>query len=212
MKTIINVMCFCVFLFVSCNSSLDVKETKLLNTPVDKVNLTVENESFVVDFRFDNFCKQNYFDEEILPNVFAELKTRDDLINYYKTLLPGFLPGYSSVWPDKGEYRFVNVEYMLSQECFSNKCDSKIRKEVLLLVVDYQKSKFQEYTHPWCTQKSGVFLMAVILAKENAFPKFIDSSTLQKALLSLSSEEFITKEFSDLMIECSENFLTYTKN
>ena len=210
MKTIINVMCFCVFLFVSCNSSLDVKETKLLNTPVDKVNFTIENYSFEIDFRFDDDCSQNFSNWDLSERL-DQIKTRDDLFNIYKNSKSPYQHGASSS-VSSNESFFSMIEFKLSQECFSNKCNSDFRKEILNFAIIFQKEKFSEYNSVYCAQKSGVFLMAVILAKENAFPKFIDSSTLQKALLSLSSEELITKEFSDLMIECSENFLTYTKN
>ena len=95
---------------------------------------------------------------------------------------------------------------MLAQECFSDRCDSKTRKEVLQLAANFQKGKYAEYT---CAQKSGVFLMAVILAKEwELSSKFIDAATLQQALLILNREKPVEKDFSNLIVECSENFLT----
>jgi len=64
---------------------------------------------------------------------------------------------------------------------------------------------------PSCARKSGVFLMAVILVKErNNSSEFIDAKTLQHALLCLSSDDYITKDFSDLIVEISEKFLLQT--
>lgn len=205
MKTY-RIITILILLMASCHSSNE-EDAILLNTPIETVNLNVANETFTVDFRFDVVCKQ-YMDQDILPSVFAELKTRNDLINYYKTLKPGFLPGYSSLWPDNGEYLFVKIEYMLAQECFNDRCDSNTRKEILQLVSDFQKSKYEEYRCPCCAQKTGVFLMAVILAKErNSSIKIIDAPTLQKALLYLNNEEYVSEDFSNLIVECSKKFL-----
>ena len=209
MKILILIASF-MFLMASCNSS-DEERTTLLNTPTGNVKLTLPNEEFTVDFTFGASCIA-YTNGEILKDVFSELKTRDDLIDYYKTLRPAFLPIYSSMWPDNREYIFVRIEYTLAQECFSDRCSSNIRKEILQLVTNYQKDKYQEYTHPACTQKSGVFLMAVILAKErNSTVKIIDTVTLQQALLCLNSENSVNEDFSRLIIECSEAFLTNSK-
>ena len=199
------------FLVSSCHSSEE--ETTLLNTPTNEVTLTVANETFTVDFRFDIICNRlEIF--EVLPDEFAKLKTRDELINYYKTLLPGFLPSYFSMWPDPRECVHARVEYMLAQECFSDRCDSKTRKEILRLVVDKQKVKWSDYEldryiHPSCAQKTGVFLMAVILVKErNSSSKYIDTKTLQQALLCLGNGAYVSEDFSKLIIESSERFLS----
>jgi len=200
-------------LLASCHSSIDTG-TSLSNKPINEVELKTSNETFKVDFGFNDYCKQTFMDLDILSSLFAELKTRDDLINYYKTLLPGFLPGYSNLQPqDSREYLFVKIEYMLAQECFSDNCDSKTRKEVLQLVSNFQKAKYGEYINPICAQKSGVFLMAVILVKERAKSiKFINTATLQQALLCLNSEEGVSEDFSNLITACSEKFLADNKN
>ena len=229
MKTLAIIGCF-MLLMASCQPSkleessndeetilintAEEEETTLLNVPVDKVNLTVGNETFTVDFRIDDFCQWYYFyymDYEkikIEPPKLAELKTRDDLINLYKTFKPFFQPGYSSMM-DWVEMFFVRVEYILAQECFSDLCDSKTRKEVLQLASNFQRGKYNgEYTLPWCTQKTGVFLMAVILVKEREVSaKYIDAVTLQQALLCLNSDNFESEEFSNLITERSEKFL-----
>ena len=214
MKTLIFRCTLIVLLITSACTSLE-EETTLLNIPTNEARLTVANEIYTVDFRFDIICNQlKIF--EVLPDEFAKLKTRDELINYYKTLMPGFLPSYSSMWPDNKERIFARVEYMLAQECFSEQCDSRTRKEVLQLAANYQKAKWSDYEldryiNPYCAQKTGIFLMAVILVKErNSSSEFIDEKTLQQALLCLNSDDYISKDFSDLIIESSEKFLSQT--
>jgi hypothetical protein len=202
MKTLIIISSF-VFLLVSCQSSDDNAKT-LLN----KIELTISNETFTVDFGYDGRIKE-YMDMNILQDEIAKLKTREDLINRYKSLRPGFLPGYSSMWPDTGEFLFVKIEYMLAQECFSDRCDSKTRKEILRLVANFQKNKYKEYTMPFCTRRTGVFLMAVILVRERAASaKHIDAQILQQALSCLNNEMLITEDFSNSVVKSAENFLT----
>ena len=197
----------------SCHSFSE--EEALLNVPIGEEIITVAGETFKVDFRLDDVCKElGIF--EVLPDDFSKLKTKYDMINYYKTLIPAFLPSYSSMRPDNHECVFARVEYILAQECFSDRCDNKTRKEVLQLAVNFHKRKNDDmnnrYSSPQCTLKTGVFLMAVILAKEiKSSAKFIDSATLQQALLFLNNDVFVSEVFSNLMIECSEKFLNNNK-
>jgi len=222
-KTLIIISSF-MLLLTSCQTSnkeiieppVEENETPLLLEPTGEVNITIENETFMVDFRFDFICEQlRIF--EVLTDEFAKLKTRNDLINSYTTLRPVFLPSFSSLWPDNGERIFARVEYMLAQECFSNYCDSKTRKEILMLVVEKQREKWSDYERdryisPFCTQKTGVFLMSVILVKEwEQTIKFIDRATLQQALLCLNNADSIREDFSNLIVECSEKFLANSK-
>jgi len=195
---------------VSCHSSID-DSPLLLNKPVEEVKLTVSEETFTVDFSFDSNIKER-LEANVFPETFAKLKTRNDLINYYKTLTPLFQKSYSSMI-DNNENVFVKVEYMLAQECFDDRCDSKTRKDILSLAATYQKDKYELYTFPSSTQRTGVFLMAVILVKErNRSINFIDASTLQQALVCLNNNNFVNEYFSDLIIESSEKFLTDNKN
>ncbi|MDR1200797.1 MAG: hypothetical protein LBL58_04070 [Tannerellaceae bacterium] len=214
MKSIIIFTCMLMALTASCHSSDESssseEEAALLNNPTDNVTVECSAETFTFGFTFDTYCelKINF---DVLPGIFAELKTRTDLINHYKTLKSGFLPSYSSM-VDTWESVWVKTEYMLAQECFSDQCGSAIRREVLQLAANHQKSKYKEYTAPWCTQKSGIFLMAVILAKERkSSAEIIDSATLQQALLCFSEDVFISEDYSNLIIEYSEKFLTDSK-
>jgi hypothetical protein len=214
MKTL-KIICSLMLLMSSCHSSSDETIT-LLNKPIEKVTISVSNETFTVDFKINASCKQDYMDQDILTSVFAKLKTRNDLLSFYRTLKPNFSPGYSSLRPDNGEYQFVMSEYMLAQECFSDDCNTNFRCDVLQLAINYQKQKYNEERGicPFCARKTGVFLMAVILVKEwNSSSQFIDAITLQHALLCLSDEEtFVCEDFSNLIIDCSEVFLTKNNN
>ena len=195
MKPLLPVFSLILFL-ISCHSS--------------DSDVTVSDEKFTIDFNSDAACIQNV-NYNALSDDFAKLKTRDDLIVFYSSLTSRYQSGYSSI-SDINESVFVRVEYMLAQECFSESCDSKFRTEVLELAANHQKTKYGEYIHPLCAQKSGVFLMAIILVKERkGSEKFIDAKTLQKALLCLDRDEFISEDFSNTIIKCSERFLATIK-
>lgn len=101
---------------------------------------------------------------------------------------------------------------MLAQECFNDHCDSKVREKVLQLAISFQKDKYEEYTRPTRTQRTGVFLMAVILVKERIHSaKFIEAAILQEALLCLNIDKRISEDFSKSIIESSEKFLIDSK-
>ena len=209
MKSLILIFSLMLFL-ISCHSSDSDKTTFLLDTPTGEVDVTVSDKKFTIDFNRDAACTQNV-NYDVWPDEFAKLKTRDDLIAFYRSLTSRYQPGYSSM-SDNNESVFARSEYMLAQECFSDNCDSKFRTEVLQLAANHQKTKYGEYISLSCAQKSGVFLMAVILVKErNSSEEFIDTETLQKALLCLSSDEFVDENFSNTIIECSKRFLATNK-
>jgi len=208
MKSIVYMFSL-MMLMASCNSSNE--DTTFINAPIEEVKLIVQNETFTVDFRFDFVCNELAI-FEALSDEFAKLKTKDDLINFYKNCKPIYLPSYSSMWPDNGERIFARVEYMLAQECFSDRCDSETRKKILQLAANHQKAKYAEHIRPSCAKKTGIFLMAVILAKErNGSTKHIDAETLQQALLFLNNDAYVSEDFSNLIIQCSEKFLTNGK-
>jgi len=214
MKAQIIVVFFMLFMW-SCSSSID--GTMLLNAPTEEVKLTVENETFIVDFRFDVGCKQNMSNWD-LPEAYAKLKTRNDLLNFYKTCKVPIERGPYHI-PTSFGAMFPIIEYRLAQECFSDKYNSEFRKEVLQLAVNMHTRELDTdpmnsfYTIESCAKKSGVFLMAVILAKERKHTtNLIDRATLQQALLFLSNDEFVSEDFHKFIIECSEKFLTNSKN
>ena len=150
------------------------------------------------------------------------------LIDRYKRFMclsPGYM-NQAKICEDQ----VLQMKYFLAQECFSNSCNSNTRKEILQLVIDKQLYKYEYYHdnlsdyygvyYPFAIN-TGIFLMAVILVKEwEHSSKFIDSETLQQALLFLSIydreddfKDFIRyrNDFSNLIIEYSENFLTNNK-
>ena len=201
MKTLIIISSF-LLLMASCHSLIE--EESPLN---EKVKLTVSNEEFTVDFTRST-CVHSFYNEGKSNSI----KTRDSLINRYKNIR-GFSPGFSEVSMVQ-ESIVVTLEYMLAQECFSDHCDSKTRKEILQLVVDKQKAKNDDerYVYLPCALRTGVFLMAVILVKERSHSaKHIDAATLQKALLCLNDDELVIADFSNIIIECSKKFLIDNK-
>ena len=215
------IIVFFILLIWSCNSSINetidkktalTDETStLLNAPIEEVKLTVLNETFTIDFRFNTSCELNMSNWD-LSEPFAKIKTRDDLLNYYETSHAPIQIGYSSLMTNH-ESVFAMLEYKLAQECFSDNCDSEFRKKVLQLATNFQKQKYLEYSVVSCAKKSGVFLMAVILVKEIEHTiKFINGATLQEALLCLNKDNYVSEDFSNFIIECSENFLTNSKN
>jgi len=202
-----------ILLLVSCHPEKGKELSSLLNVPTDTVELTTNGEKFTVDFTLGaSILQLKNHEFAFLKDEFEKLKTKEDLMNFYKVQRPIFLPGYSSRWPDQRECIFVKVEYMLAQECFGQRCDSKFRMEVLQLVVDHQKGKLDDiknrYSSPMGTLKTGVFLMGVILVKERkSSAKFIDAVNLQRALLYLSDDTYYCEDLNNLIIESSEKFL-----
>ena len=207
-----------ILFMTSCRHSdetIPEEEPTLLNEPTNEVTLTVGDKTFTVDFRINDWCMSS------MKHTFEpmeQLKTRDDLINLFKSISPHYMlnPGVVTDVNERQSYA-LQVEYMLARECFSDGCDSEIRRDILPFIVTNQKEKCRQleygvYVHSPCAQKCGIFLMAVILLKErNDSAKFIDDDTLQQALLCLNTDMYgVDKEFSDYIIECCERFLTYS--
>ena len=232
MKPFITI-CSLLLLMTSCHSSTEdplppkspieppVEEgTPLLFEPEDMVSITVGDEAFMVDFsRSDDiqyFYEQQYWElkeGEYVPWVFFPKTTREGYINFYKQM-----NGFFSATLETAKYSeidFVKAEYTLAQECFSDRCNTETRKEVLQLVIDKQRRKYENNVYYSYAIHSGVFLMAVILVKEYVLSaKYIDHETLQKALLFLNDFDYFTegpvnygKDFSELIVECARNFL-----
>jgi hypothetical protein len=192
------------FFITSCRhsseESLPEEESTLLNEPTDEVTATMGNKTFTVDFRINDECLA------LIPETMEQLKTRNDLIDLFKSVSPGYLMPDNYGWGVEQSYAF-RIEYMLAQECFSNDCTSEIRRDILQLMVANQKAGIRNY-HPYCARKSGIFLMAVILLKENISEKYIYDETLQQALSCLNTDtDGVSGEFSNLIIDCCEKFL-----
>jgi hypothetical protein len=196
--------------FISCQpSNADINiNPPLLSIPTGEVMLTTMlNENFTVNFtRGDTFLDSCYG----RFNEWVAIKNRTELINNYKNIYPAFQPMYSNV-SVMAENILVTYEYALAQECFSDDCSSKIRKEVLYKAIELQKSKRDEERCVTLSNglKTGMFLMAIILVKErDKSVKIIDTAALQRALLFWRSDEWDELlSFSALITEYSEKFL-----
>ena len=189
--------------------------TPLLLEPNEAVTITVADETFTVDFSVSEKHMQWMFLPQYDLNFLQ--KTREGYVAAYKEYT-----GFPSNATDAAHYRMamlMRLEHALAQECFSDQCTPEIRKEVMQKVVDIQKRKYDRSRYVELTYAihSGVFLMAVIMVKERAYSaQCIDSETLQKALLFLDDFDYITEEslmyygrdFSNLIVECAQNFLT----
>lgn len=210
MKTLIPIVSMIIFLS-ACKSHEHMDKTDLVYAPREEVTITTaSNKTLKVDFSQDEQMK-GCINSEIGQNKIDPIKTREELINYYKALSPYFQPGYSSM-SDNNHYIFAKVEYLLAQECFQDDCSSQTRKEVLKTAVDKQKHKFAEYTAPSFTRRTGIFLIAVILVKEedDSFVQSLSSNNeLQKALLCLNHNMWMNdEEFNNLMIQYAETYLS----
>ena len=225
------VICACLWWMASCHPTDNAEPpidppvveppievgTPLLFAPEEMVTITVADETFTVDFSISKEHLQWVFSNPIFRMEYLE-KTKEAYIKYYKkhnSFIPGF---YDQATSCDAEY--VRMEYTLAQECFSDLCDSETRKEILQSVVDKQRRKYETpYVYLSYSIHTGVFLMAVILVKERAHSvDFIDSETLQQALLFLNDFDYFTEDpmyygrnFSDLIVDCAQNFLTDNK-
>ena len=179
----------------------DEDGTLLLKTPEEKVTLKFSKGKFTVDFSIGSSLYVTPTSYEDAKNYY---ETRGDLINRYKAIRT-FYPAYDNMAFMTAMW-LISLEYMLAQECFSDRCTSEERKAVLQLVVEKQKKKYEGDSGVGSlgAGRSGVFLMAVILAKERGrSAKIIDSETLQHALWALTVYDYDR----NLILSCSEEFL-----
>jgi hypothetical protein len=211
MKTLIVIVCLIPFLSACSKSLEDTKGNILAHAPTGEVSVKITNTIIKVDFSLDENMR-GVISSEIGQDKIENIKTREKLISYYKTLPPYFQPGYSSM-SDNNHYVFSKAEYLLAQECFRDDCSSQARRDILETAVDKQKHKFGvPYTSPSFTRRTGTFLIAVILLKEgdNSFIQSLISNTdLQKSLLCLNHDMWMDdEEFNNMLIQYAEDFLT----
>lgn len=207
MKTFVLFVSVVSILF-SCKS---IQEGKVLtHSPNEEVSMVFSNTTIKVDFSLDEGMS-GVIASEIGQNKIVNIKTREELLNYYISLTASFQPGYSNLSNDN-EYVFSKVEYILAQECFQAGCDSDTRRNVLKAVVDKQKSKFGvANVTPSYTRRTGTFLIAVILlteADDSFIHSLIDNDNMKKALLCMNNNTWMEEEvFNDLLIQYAESFL-----
>jgi hypothetical protein len=120
-----------------------------------------------IDFGCDENMAEHIFDST--PLDIDTLHTRGELIRFYEENRPHFEHLWSSIsfGPLGGEYVFSKLEYRLAQECVQDNCSSQTRRKVLQIALDKQKYKDEDYLSAFKAQRTGLFLMSVILIKEN---------------------------------------------
>jgi hypothetical protein len=183
-------------------------EKTLSHTPDGEVYAKTANATVKIDFRGDEYMASHAVEYGHL--CIDTVYTRGELIRFYKARRPVFEYGYSSYFaPDDNDYVFPKLEYMLAQECFQDDCSSETRQVVLQLAVDKQKHKYDEYKVSSTAGQTGVFLMAVILIRENdvKFGTAVSNHADLQNALCLNRNIRTDKEFSDLIIQFAGDFL-----
>lgn len=194
----------------ACKSVEDTDGKPLTHSPQGEVAISISGQVIKVDFSLDLNMK-GVIKSEISQNKTANIKTRKELISYYKTLPPYFQPGYSSLRNDN-EYVFARVEYLLAQECFQDDCSSETRRDVLETVLDMQKHKYGvEYIAPFFARRTGIFLISTILIKEkdeSFIQSLIDNTELRKSLTCLNNDTWMDdEEYNNLFLQFAESYL-----
>jgi hypothetical protein len=216
MKAFISIGCSVFFMF-ACQSEADFisdtvpameSEMALSHAPAGKVHIATAKVE--IDFSCDEYMASHILSGYGQPAI-DSIYTRGGLIRFYEERRPGFEYQYSSYFNpnDDNDYVFPKLEYLLAQECLQDNCSSQTRKVVLRIAVDKQKHKYAEYKNSFTARQTGIFLMAVILVRENdaAFTSAVHKHTDFQNTLLLSMDIRVDKEFSDVMIRYAENFL-----
>jgi hypothetical protein len=180
---------------------------ELSHAPAGKVRMTTSNVE--IDFGYEGYIADRIL-SKIGQMALDTIYTRGRLIRFYETRRPVFRDFYSShIPPDDNDFLFSKLEYLLAQECFQANCSAQTRRTVLQIALDKQKNKYNPNEDSSVTRKTGLFLMAVILVRENN-PAFISAvrqdADLQNALL-LKPDMRADKELADTLIRYAENFL-----
>jgi hypothetical protein len=215
MKKIIFIGCILIF---ACQKN-DVNND-IVNIPSNEVGIELShapstdtcvkngNTIIRINFDYDDYIG-SYILSEFGNYPIKSIQTRGELIDFYKARQPSFEPAYSS-FIDVNNYVFAKCEYLLAQECFNNDCSSQTRKAVLQIVIDKQKRKYEEFNYSFAARRTGIFLIAVILVKENdtSFTSALANNDDLRNALSLNQNISIDIELSNLMIKFAENYLS----
>jgi hypothetical protein len=216
MKIFTAVCCSAVFMF-ACQSEMNFvsdtvpaieSEMALSHVPAGKIHIATANVE--IDFGCDEYMGSHIL-SEYGHTAIDTVYTRGGLIRFYEARYPGFEDSYSShlnPYSDN-DYVFPKLEYLLAQECLQDNCSSQTRKAVLRIAVDKQKHKYDAYKSSFTARQTGIFLMAVILVRENdaAFISAVHENTDFQNALFLKQDIRTDKEFSDTLIRYAENFL-----
>ena len=176
---------------------------KLSHNPTDIVHVKIADQTVKIDFSLDDIMREDifcvleyYFDngKSVEGDLFKKFSTIGKLADYYNRSQLFYEYGYSSLRrPSQfdGNIVYSKIEYALAQECFKDECSSMTRKAVLQMVLDKHEVKRIPYVISYSTIRTGLFLMAVILVKEEntAFLDTIRENLIYQKVLSMNLDE-----------------------
>ncbi|MDR1344228.1 MAG: hypothetical protein LBJ39_02630 [Tannerellaceae bacterium] len=206
--------CCMFFLISACDSDTGTfpidSEKELSHVPEGEILIVPAN--VVADFSGDELMAGNIHSEYGMAPI-DTVSTFGGLARLYESRRPTFEYFYSSYFStsDDNDYVFPKIEYMLAQECVQDDCSSDMRKAVLRIAVDKQKQKYEEARNSHTARRTGIFLMAVILAAENdaAFVAAVKKDADFRNALLLDTNIRADKEFGYAMIRYAGAFLYY---
>ena len=173
-----------------------------------RIKTSVKMEIHLRDFSI-NITERN-FEGDI-----HAVSTLGRLVYIYQKFQPYFVSYRLSESRDC-DYILPKLEYSLAQQCFQDSCSSITRKAVLHRAIDIQEFIFEDKVIIGNSHaiRSNIFLMAVILAKENdaAFMAAVsDNKDLQIVLRAMNapiSLLFPNRELSDYVKQFAIDFLS----
>ena len=221
MKNVLLTAGFC-FCLAACQSAMEIEDfpdfsvsetdalKELSHAPAGVEYVDANGRTLKIDFSYDEIIGPHIteYGERLADSV----HTLGQLIDVYTEQPPYFRYCYSShIDPyTDGDYVFPKLEYMLAQECFRNDCSSQTRKAILKLAVNKQPLKYGEYFCSHTAKQTGLFLMAVIMVKEQEQSFIISAGNdvdLQKVLC-LNSSIRVDDEFRDIVVALAKKLLS----
>jgi hypothetical protein len=207
-----------IFFMFACQSDPDLisesippmeNQLELSHAPSGKIHIA--DAKVEIDFGCDEYMASHIFSEYGLAAI-DKISLRGELIRFYERRNPVFEDMYSSFFDPLNDNNYVlaKLEYLLAQECVQDNCSSPTRRAILRIAVDKQKHKYGEHKLSYATRQTGIFLIAVILVRENDadFISAVHEHTdFQNALL-LNQYIRTDKEFADMLIRYAEQQLS----
>jgi len=207
-------------------------ERLLSHEPTRVVDVETKNQTVKIDFSLDenivwyiSYKGTHYYDcdskQLFKENLFDAYPTLGKLAGYYSSSKFGYQLNYSSNYPPEhfnGNIVYTQIEYALAQECLRDDCCTMTRKAILQMVVDKHKPKIEPFLFSYQAQRTGMFLMAVILVMEkdvDFLTAILEKPDLQNVLsLNLDYEivmnqitTILSYEFDLAMCQFANNFL-----
>lgn len=204
-----------------------IPKWELSYSPTKLEYMNIEEQSVEIDFSLDEIMadaisfRGSYFRDNgqvFEGDLFDTYTSFDKLAGYYGRNKLAYNFSYSSnSLIDGGEIVYPPVEYALAQECFRDDCPTEARKIILKMALDKHKRKTGiPYLLSFNSRRTGMFLMAVILAKERdtAFLATVrENPNIQNTLrLNLDTESLlnilINTKTDSTVCQLVENFLS----